>query len=940
MRVVTVAVTGALAVMLSAQASQAQSVYGENLLGVPIYRSDVSLSPIWISGVASCAVVESVQVHFSGTYPDEDQVSVHLYDEEFSVDLTIWHVESGAFQRTVSTTAFNGIPVNQQWLLAVQDLIGDSSNEPEGRIDEWWIRIYYKCIPSVFDAVYDNIQVLKDVDADGYAEEFAFDVVVDAVTDGAPIDVKAKLTELESGRVFWTSVWTVDDAFSNPNTIHLTDGNFVGSLDGPTWLRWDVELYSATGAELYDDFPFDLGWGPVYVEPYIPYLDACFISGFTGQDPNGNGYYETFSFDVNVDADVKAGSQYVSADITCETTSQGWHMFSWEITGTGNQVVSYTLTEQDFAGQLSGNTDLRFSVQLYDEFGIELYDEQIGIAGEPIKADGGSLVENVTVSGSMRFLDVFGETHPIRYARVTINDADPPGAQYQTSTNSSGAYSLTIPNDPDGDGTGADISVEIFTIGVPFTSPDSLQDHEIVSVLKPGSYDLHSIPLVRAFDNTSATVSADTTAPNADMFDGVFSVYDASIEGFLQAYEHFGVRMEPIVVLWPHPTTTVFVGTASGTRDTIKLMRGDRWDWDKVIHEYGHGVAEHNNIGSRNIGPPGPHDWYSDLRFYGLTDTSRTVEQAANFAFREAWPTWFAIGARLASAGEWTYHDLDDNLDFPSNYTYQLELDLDTTTAQNVAPGEVYESMNCAALWDVSDWNNDATDYNDVLSFSMDTMWSVFPVPPFPAIETLEDFWNKWFSLPIGEGTNVAMTDIFLDHQMSFIPARPICQYPLNWADTVPLNFVLKWESSPAAASYKIKLGITPCPYFGACDIEEVTSTDSFFITRLYPEIDYGWQVTAFDGYAEVESEVWNFKTGPCDCPYQGDFDENLTPNALDLNALIDVLFFGLGQVADPYCPTTRSDLNADGTTDAIDLSLIIDWLFFGDDSPTDPCTN
>jgi hypothetical protein len=84
MRVLTVAATGALFAMLSAPPSNAQSIYGENLVDLPIYRSDVSLSSIWISGAANCAVVESVQVHFYGTYPDEHHVSVHLYDEEFS----------------------------------------------------------------------------------------------------------------------------------------------------------------------------------------------------------------------------------------------------------------------------------------------------------------------------------------------------------------------------------------------------------------------------------------------------------------------------------------------------------------------------------------------------------------------------------------------------------------------------------------------------------------------------------------------------------------------------------------------------------------------------------------------------------------------------------------------------------------------------------------
>jgi hypothetical protein len=78
--------------------------------------------------------------------------------------------------------------------------------------------------------------------------------------------------------------------------------------------------------------------------------------------------------------------------------------------------------------------------------------------------------------------------------------------------------------------------------------------------------------------------------------------------------------------------------------------------------------------------------------------------------------------------------------------------------------------------------------------------------------------------------------------------------------------------------------------------------------------------------------------TSTCDCPYQCDYDEDAFLTALDLSALIDVLFAGRPEVQDPGCPTSRGDFNNDDFPDALDLSGLIDHLFAGSDPPCDPC--
>ncbi|MBD3297258.1 MAG: hypothetical protein GF341_01270 [candidate division Zixibacteria bacterium] len=75
-----------------------------------------------------------------------------------------------------------------------------------------------------------------------------------------------------------------------------------------------------------------------------------------------------------------------------------------------------------------------------------------------------------------------------------------------------------------------------------------------------------------------------------------------------------------------------------------------------------------------------------------------------------------------------------------------------------------------------------------------------------------------------------------------------------------------------------------------------------------------------------------------CSCPFQADFNADSFLDAVDLNALIDALFFNGPDPQDPNCPTTRGDFNNDGVSDATDLNALIDALFFNGPDPCDPC--
>jgi hypothetical protein len=93
------------------------------------------------------------------------------------------------------------------------------------------------------------------------------------------------------------------------------------------------------------------------------------------------------------------------------------------------------------------------------------------------------------------------------------------------------------------------------------------------------------------------------------------------------------------------------------------------------------------------------------------------------------------------------------------------------------------------------------------------------------------------------------------------------------------------------------------------------------------------------DGYPDYfSSGSITIAEPPCDCPHQGDYDEDNFTTAVDLGGLIDALFAGGDDPQDPQCVTHRGDLDCDGFTTALDLSVMIDFLFAGGTSPCDPC--
>ncbi len=136
-------------------------------------------------------------------------------------------------------------------------------------------------------------------------------------------------------------------------------------------------------------------------------------------------------------------------------------------------------------------------------------------------------------------------------------------------------------------------------------------------------------------------------------------------------------------------------------------------------------------------------------------------------------------------------------------------------------------------------------------------------------------------------------------------------------------------EIDDSENAFSIVPGPDPC--YGTIDFAGTDSNKAYQATYRVTDLcsDYADDITI---------EVVVGEPLRCSCPHQGDVDADGFRDAVDLDSLIDILFFNAPDPQDSLCPITRSDLNGDGFSDAVDLGLLIVHLFFNGSDPCDPC--
>lgn len=428
---------------------------------------------------------------------------------------------------------------------------------------------------------------LSDRDSDGFYEYYNFDIGILANVFAPSAQVRAKIISTETGRVFPTPSWTIPLPGNAYQPWAFTDLDFAADLFQETWLQFDIELWDPGFAIRWDSVPMYVEYLPV--EPYFPYLDEVRIQNlFYITDADGDGYYEEFEFDIAIDADMELGTRMAAARVLCVQTGQIWTVEPWQVSGIDNSYQLKSFWETMFSG-FQGNTALYFKVELWDQaFSVKL-DETWDIVGQPVLADNTVLPDSVTIEGYAAYLDETHALRPIRLATVRARDLELPVFQYETHTEMDGYFTLTIPNDADANGIGADVQVSVETKGYGFSNPVPWLVHEMIEVKDPQSGEPHRWFAENVYNNTSSYLSIDLIADNVPLTEGYFSVYDAGIEAYSRAFSEFGMTLPDVTIFWPMVSgITHFEPSTSA----IWVERRDRWDRDVIIHEYGHFIAQ------------------------------------------------------------------------------------------------------------------------------------------------------------------------------------------------------------------------------------------------------------------------------------------------------------------------------------------------------------
>ena len=237
-------------------------------------------------------------------------------------------------------------------------------------VDEW-VSGSLSVEPLPQYAVYGTIDRLYygvDADGDGYYEQFSFEIGVD-VDASYPTTVHTRIICDTTGQSWWSDVpWTVSGTATDYRYLPFDDADFAEAFTGNAALHFTVEVWDASRTWLLVETSAVAG-APVPADDYEPPYHAVYatIAEFVGgHDADADGYFETFSFDVAIDADAIPDAD-VHARIVCETTGQEWWSSSpWTASGAAADYRLFGFDETDFDGVLTESTGLEFRVELWD----------------------------------------------------------------------------------------------------------------------------------------------------------------------------------------------------------------------------------------------------------------------------------------------------------------------------------------------------------------------------------------------------------------------------------------------------------------------------------------------------------------------------------------------------------------------------------------------
>lgn len=292
------------------------------------------------------------------------------------------------------------------------------------------------------------------------------------------------------------------------------------------------------------------------------------------------------------------------------------------------------------------------------------------------------------VTGVARWADVRGNPHPVRGADVQLLDADRNVALATARTDEAGAYRIPLA------APGVRSVSVVVRAASPFTSVADTMGRPYEMRTGPQPVPAGTQDVVMPEIKGAATPAANQA----------FGMVDAIAYGAEFRRRRMGAPPPPLAVVFPVEGK---VSRFQGGRLFVTGVNG--WDWDVVLHEYGHYVARLDTM-TDTLG--GDH-------FLNKPITGEKGK-AVRLAWTEGWASWFSIAAQqegaliklgIPGAGDASYRDsgldttvsLDDPTDPPWSLGERSEVTVmrvlhDLSDDHGGKPAETV-AMGADSLW-------------------------------------------------------------------------------------------------------------------------------------------------------------------------------------------------------------------------------------------------
>ena len=365
-------------------------------------------------------------------------------------------------------------------------------------------------------------------------------------------------------------------------------------------------------------------------------------------------------------------------------------------------------------------------------------EEETSLESTPITASIDTFVE-----GTIEWKDDFGIKHPVRGVLVTLYDDELGVAKEKLGeciTNNNGEYSIGFQNQDElVDGGGCDVFIEILA-----------GDGSNVKIKDTGGLVQHSFEKGRGEQQHKNIVTGNIVTINhvfymTNEMGQAVQIGQAVLTARDFAKAMKGSMPQNVNVIYPSSNDTQYNSVLNIIYISNDSSDLDYFDWDVVMHEYGHHVSNEMGI-SNSIG--GGHHSYENMADHCINNSdgcinlfqSEAKAYAVKLVWAESWPTIFgelaqqyfsSILVNITNVKDYAYSDTT-NLGQGINYYYDSLTDY---------LGEACERSIMAILWDLFDTTNEV---GDNISLSYQEWWDI--TTGYGAT-TFSDFINDFYTV-------------------------------------------------------------------------------------------------------------------------------------------------------------------------------------------------